>query len=118
MRVSREGAADCSSLRKPRSHLPYGIHKRLVCFLRLWTQASKWLDRLVRRVTVGHPGGPCIVHVLRSNVLADRQGEDRIHKEQQISVPFGQDFLRHLASDPLRYVSDVVQSTVPTKTAA
>jgi hypothetical protein len=67
---------------------------------------------------VGHPGGPDIVHILRSYVFPERKGEDRVHQEQQVSVPFGQDFLRHLASDPLRYFGDVVQSTVPTKTAA
>lgn len=57
------------------------------------------------------------MHVLRSNVFSNRQGEDRVHQEQEIRIPFWPNCLRHLVSNPLRYVSDVVHSNALTKTA-
>src|SRR5215213_10470467 len=106
------------SLRELRCNLLYGVHKGLVRFLHLWVQLGKGLDRLVGGVAVGHPGGPSVVHVLRSNVFPDSQGEDRVHQEEQICVPFWQHLRWYLTTNLLRHVGDVVQaSNAPPNTA-
>jgi hypothetical protein len=99
-------------------NLIYGVHEGLVRFLRLLAQLGEGLDRRMRGLVICHPSRPGVVHIFWSDIFPERQGKDRIHEEQEIRVPFWQNLLWHLTFDPLRYVGDVVQSTVPTKTAA